>query len=67
MGCTPGRTPLPFRLTPCSPFDGYELDACRVGEAEERACPGRDRILIGDIWTDQERKGVVVAEDKLAV
>ena len=41
-----------------------ELDACRVGEAEERAGPSRDRVLVSDTFPDQERQGVAVADDE---
>jgi hypothetical protein len=40
----------------------FRLDAHRVGEAEERADPGNDGVLVGDTCTDQERQRVMVDE-----
>ena len=46
---------------------GVELNARRVGEAEERAGPGHDRVPVLDTLADQDRQGVAVAEDQLPV
>jgi hypothetical protein len=57
--------PWSCRFAPRCGFGRLDLDARRVGKAEECAGPGRDRVLVIDIFADQERQGVAVAEDEL--
>jgi len=47
--------PRSCRLAPRCRLGRLERDARGVGEAEECAGPGRDRVLVGDIFADQER------------
>ncbi len=44
-----------------------ELDARRVGEAEERAGPSGDRVLVSDTFPDKQRQRVAVTDDEFPV
>lgn len=65
MRCQRGKALLSCRSAMHCRLDGFELYACCGSKPEECKRPGRDRILVSDIRTNQERKGIVVAEDKL--
>ena len=58
-----GRTSLPCRLVPCCRL---EVDAGRIGEAEQRADPGRYCVPVSDMSPDQKWQGVVVTEEEFS-